>query len=302
MNNGRLFEILYLLMEGETVTASALARRLEVSPRTIYRDVEALSGAGIPIYMTKGRGGGIRLLPDFVLEKSLFSHQEQDEILYALQSLAVTGGLQDKTVLSRMRALFQRTPADWIDVDFSGWGHGPQEREKFLRIKQAVLESRVLSFTYYSTCGQTTNRRIEPMKLRFRGSAWYVHGFCLEKQELRVFKVSRMEGISVTEEAFDRRALELPPLEEESLPAERMVSLTLEFEPWCAYRVYDEFPPDFWEKEENGSFLIRFAMPQNEWLYSYLLGYGPELEVIAPPQVREELLERAEKILKNYKS
>lgn len=126
--------------------------------------------------------------------------------------------------------LFQRTPADWIDVDFSGWGHGPQEREKFLRIKQAVLESRVLSFTYYSTCGQTTNRRIEPMKLRFRGSAWYVHGFCLEKQELRVFKVSRMEGISVTEEAFDRRALELPPLEEESLPAERMVSLTLEFE------------------------------------------------------------------------
>ena len=194
MNNGRLFEILYLLMEGETVTASALARRLEVSPRTIYRDVEALSGAGIPIYMTKGRGGGIRLLPDFVLEKSLFSHQEQDEILYALQSLAVTGGLQDKTVLSRMRVLFQRTPADWIDVDFSGWGHGPQEREKFLRIKQAVLESRVLSFTYYSTCGQTTNRRIEPMKLRFRGSAWYVHGFCLEKQELRVFKVSRMEG------------------------------------------------------------------------------------------------------------
>ena len=123
-----------------------------------------------------------------------------------------------------MRVLFQRTPADWIDVDFSGWGHGPQEREKFLRIKQAVLESRVLSFTYYSTCGQTTNRRIEPMKLRFRGSAWYVHGFCLEKQELRVFKVSRMEGISVTEEAFDRRALELPPLEEESLPAERMVS------------------------------------------------------------------------------
>lgn len=86
--------------------------------------------------MTKGRGGGIRLLPDFVLEKSLFSHQEQDEILYALQSLAVTGGLQDKTVLSRMRVLFQRTPADWIDVDFSGWGHGPQEREKFLRIKQ----------------------------------------------------------------------------------------------------------------------------------------------------------------------
>ena len=90
------------------------------------------------------------------------------------------------------------------------------------------------------------------MKLRFRGSAWYVHGFCLEKQELRVFKVSRMEGISVTEEAFDRRALELPPLEEESLPAERMVSLTLEFEPWCAYRVYDEFDRKLITPGEDG--------------------------------------------------
>ena len=302
MNNGRLFEILYLLMEGETVTASALARRLEVSPRTIYRDVEALSGAGIPIYMTKGRGGGIRLLPDFVLEKSLFSHQEQDEILYALQSLAVTGGLQDKTVLSRMRVLFQRTPADWIDVDFSGWGHGPQEREKFLRIKQAVLESRVLSFTYYSTCGQTTNRRIEPTKLRFRGSAWYVHGFCLEKQELRVFKVSRMEGISVTEEAFDRRALELPPLEEESLPAERMVSLTLEFEPWCAYRVYDEFDRKLITPGEDGRLRVAVDFPRGSWVLGYLLSFGDGVTVLSPPELRRALKGQGERLKEKYSS
>ena len=288
MNNGRLFEILYLLMEGETVTASALARRLEVSPRTIYRDVEALSGAGIPIYMTKGRGGGIRLLPDFVLEKSLFSHQEQDEILYALQSLAVTGGLQDKTVLSRMRVLFQRTPADWIDVDFSGWGHGPQEREKFLRIKQAVLESRVLSFTYYSTCGQTTNRRIEPMKLRFRGSAWYVHGFCLEKQELRVFKVSRMEGISVTEEAFDRRALELPPLEEESLPAERMV--------------YDEFDRKLITPGEDGRLRVAVDFPRGSWVLGYLLSFGDGVTVLSPPELRRALKGQGERLKEKYSS
>ena len=238
MNNGRLFEILYLLMEGETVTASALARRLEVSPRTIYRDVEALSGAGIPIYMTKGRGGGIRLLPDFVLEKSLFSHQEQDEILYALQSLAVTGGLQDKTVLSRMRVLFQRTPADWIDVDFSGWGHGPQEREKFLR----------------------------------------------------------------TEEAFDRRALELPPLEEESLPAERMVSLTLEFEPWCAYRVYDEFDRKLITPGEDGRLRVAVDFPRGSWVLGYLLSFGDGVTVLSPPELRRALKGQGERLKEKYSS
>ena len=237
-----------------------------------------------------------------MLEKSLFSHQEQDEILYALQSLAVTGGLQDKTVLSRMRVLFQRTPADWIDVDFSGWGHGPQEREKFLRIKQAVLESRVLSFTYYSTCGQTTNRRIEPMKLRFRGSAWYVHGFCLEKQELRVFKVSRMEGISVTEEAFDRRALELPPLEEESLPAERMVSLTLEFEPWCAYRVYDEFDRKLITPGEDGRLRVAVDFPRGSWVLGYLLSFGDGVTVLSPPELRRALKGQGERLKEKYSS
>ena len=109
-----------------------------------------------------------------------------------------------------------------------------------------------------------------------------------------------MRGLATLPEHFEKR--NIPERESAYEQPDSQIELTVRASPRMAYRVYDEFPPDFWEKEENGSFLIRFAMPQNEWLYSYLLGYGPELEVIAPPQVREELLERAEKILKNYKS
>ena len=164
------------------------------------------------------------------------------------------------------------------------------------------MESRVLSFTYYSTCGQTTNRRIEPMKLRFRGSAWYVHGFCLEKQELRVFKVSRMEGISVTEEAFDRRALVLPPLEEESLPAERMVSLTLEFEPWCAYRVYDEFDRKLITPGEDGRLRVAVDFPRGSWVLGYLLSFGDGVTVLSPPELRRALKGQGERLKEKYSS
>ena len=300
MNNGRLFEILYLLMEGETVTASELARRLEVSPRTIYRDIDALSGAGIPVYMTKGKGGGIRLLPDFVLDKSLFSQREQDEILFALQSLAATGGLQDKAVLSRLKGLFQRAPADWIDVDFSNWGHGAQEREKFQRIKQGILESRVLSFTYYSACGQATRRRVEPMKLRFRGSAWYVHGFCLEKQELRIFKVSRMDELSVTEKSFVRRPMELPPLEDETQAAGETLSLKLECEPYCAYRVYDEFHQSLVSAGENGRLRVEIDFPPGSWVLGYLLSFGDGVTVLSPKELQTELRSQGEKLKEKY--
>ena len=90
MQINRLFEIIYLLLEKGSVTAAALAERFEVSVRTIYRDIDLLSGAGIPVYCSRGRGGGVSLLPDFVLDKSLLSEREQDEILFALQSVAAT--------------------------------------------------------------------------------------------------------------------------------------------------------------------------------------------------------------------
>jgi predicted DNA-binding transcriptional regulator YafY len=88
MQISRLFEIVYLLLEKGTVSARELAGRFEVSSRTIYRDVENLSAAGIPVYMSKGRNGGISLLPDFVLDKTVLTQREREEIITALQGLS----------------------------------------------------------------------------------------------------------------------------------------------------------------------------------------------------------------------
>ena len=95
MKNSRLFEILYLLIEKRTATAGELAERLEVSERTIYRDIDALSAAGIPVYAQKGKGGGIRLMDQFVLDRALLSRAQQDEILFALRAVLATGGAEE---------------------------------------------------------------------------------------------------------------------------------------------------------------------------------------------------------------
>ena len=90
MKNGRLFELLYLLVERRALTAGELAERFEVSERTIYRDVDALSAAGVPVYTQRGQGGGIRLMDQFVLDRCLLSPREQDEVLFALRALLST--------------------------------------------------------------------------------------------------------------------------------------------------------------------------------------------------------------------
>ena len=158
MKNSRLFEILYLLIEKRTATAGELAERLEVSERTIYRDIDALSAAGIPVYAQKGKGGGIRLMDQFVLDRALLSRAQQDEILFALRAVLATGGAEEEETLSRMSALFRRESADWLEVDFTDWGSGAVERENFAVIKRAVLERRPLSFTYYSSAGARSRR------------------------------------------------------------------------------------------------------------------------------------------------
>ena len=97
MQINRLFEIVYILLERKTITAKELAERFEVSTRTIYRDIEILSQAKIPVYANKGNGGGIGLLEDYVLDKSVLSEEEQNQILFALQSMEKISNQDEKT-------------------------------------------------------------------------------------------------------------------------------------------------------------------------------------------------------------
>ncbi|MEN6340109.1 MAG: YafY family protein, partial [Clostridiaceae bacterium] len=173
MKNDRLFQILYILLEKGTVTAPTLAKTLEVSVRTVYRDVEALSMAGVPVYASQGKGGGISLMPNYSFDKALLSDDEQNQILFAIQSLQAA----DQPVaalLKKLGGMFQKQNVSWIEADFSRWGMGRVDNEKFERLKTAILEKRVLDILYCSTSGDTSNRSVLPFKLIFKDKSWYL--------------------------------------------------------------------------------------------------------------------------------
>lgn len=301
MKNSRLFEILYLLVERRELTAKELARRFEVSQRTIYRDVDALSAAGIPVYAQRGQGGGIRLMDQFVLDRALLSPRQQDEVLFALQALLSTGGVEESEALNRLSALFRREGADWLEVDFTDWGSGEREKENFRLVKEGILSRRLLSFTYYSAAGERTRRRTEPVRLVFKSGNWYVQAFCLNRQEWRSFRLVRMDQLELGEEQFRLRPA--PSGLEAPLPADDRVStLRLRFAPSVAYRVRDYFHPDEVREDGRGHLLVECAFPQDGWLMGFLLSFGDQVEVLSPAHWRERLRQEGEKIAARYQT
>ncbi len=301
MKNSRLFEILYLLVEKRAVTAGELAERLEVSERTIYRDVDALSAAGIPVFTQKGQGGGIRLMDQFVLDKTLLSRTQQDEILFALQAILATGGEAEGETLARLTALFRREGADWLEVDFTDWGSGEAERENFVLVKRAILERTLLSFTYYSSAGEKSRRIVEPARLVFKGGCWYLSAFCRTRQDWRIFRLVRMEGLALEEGSCPPRR---PPerLEAPARANGQGVGLQLRFAPSAAWRVRDYFHPDRIVVEPDGYLSVHCMFPEDQWLLSFLLSFGSQMEVQSPAYWRDILAKEVKKLGKVYET
>ena len=199
----RLLGIVYILMKKGTVTAGELAERFEVSVRTIYRDVESLNLAGIPIYARKGKNGGICLMKTFVLDRMLVSEEEQQRILAALVSLRETGAEEESEILKRLGDLFQMEPINWVAIDFSDWSG--RRNDLFVQIKEAILGRHVMVFDYYGQYGEMRSRTVEPVQLLFKEYTWYVRAFCRTRQAMRLFKILRMKRVRVLEETFENR-------------------------------------------------------------------------------------------------
>lgn len=298
MQISRLFEIVYILMNRSTVTARELAERFEVSPRTIYRDIDTLALAGVPVYTSKGKGGGIHLMEDFVLNKSLLSEKEQGEILSALQGLSALKAEDAGDVLGKLSALFHKSTAQWLEVDFSDWGGG--HGDLFSLLKTSILEKRVVEFLYYSAYGEKTLRRIQPTQLCFKHRAWYLKGFCLIKKDMRTFKLTRIREAALTGEPFSQP---LPPagahVQEESPPV-CVVAFQFKIAPEMAYRVLDEFSQEQITPNGDGSYTVNALWPEDPWVYGTFLSYGEYLQVLQPEHAKAVLKEKLQKTLRHY--
>ena len=299
MQISRLFEIVYILLDKKSVTAKELTEHFGVSRRTICRDIDILSAARIPIYTERGKGGGISLLPDFVLNKSILSEQEQSEILSALHGLSSVKTDETHQLLRKLSTVINKSTTNWLEVDYSGWG---DENNYFNDFKTAILEQRIVEFDYYNRYGDKTFRRVEPIQVWFKSKSWYLKGFCLTKQDMRLYKLSRIKNLVVTDEIFAKRdSLTISGNPILSIyEGGKNVNLKLRIEPERAYRVFDDFYESMAERQSDGSFIVTVLCPEDDWLYGFLLSFGKYIEVLEPEHIRNIIKDEAENISQKY--
>ena len=295
--NNRLFEIVYILMQKKKITAKELADRFDVSTRTIYRDIEILSRANIPIYSSKGKDGGIGLLEEYVLNKTILSEDDQNQILFALQGMIKVVGQDEKNILEKLSILFNKKVDDWIKIDFSNWGKDSTQKERFDIIKTAILNKNKIEFTYYNSNGDKSKRIVEPLQIWFKDKSWYLISYCKLKEDYRIFKIARIKEIKILEEHFKR---ELPKEQKKEKYNFKIISLELEISKEMAYRVYDEFESSEITKNQDGNFIVKVEYPENEWVYSYILSFGEHIKILSPNRVKNIVKDKLEKTLKNF--
>ena len=294
--------MIYILMKQGTVTAAELSERFEVSVRTIYRDMDTLSAAGIPIYARRGKNGGICLTEQFVLDKMLITKEEQQEILSGLISLRETRADGEKNILQKLGEFFKTDPVDWLAIDLSDWSGS--RKQLYEDIKHAVLERRLVRFDYYGKMGEMSRRTVEPVQLLFKEYTWYLRAFCRERNAWRIFKLFRMKRLEVLSEVFvprdgsDGEAGAGAEDQKEQALSSAVIDIRIDRKE--AYRIYDRFEEEEIEALPEGDFLVHMHADVDDWVYGVILSFGSSAEVLAPEEIRQEVRQRILDMAERY--
>jgi len=307
MKVDRLVSIIMILLEKERVGAQELADLFEVSPRTIYRDIDAINMAGIPVCSTSGVGGGFEIMQKYKIDKKVFSTADLSAILMGLSSLSnmirgnelVNALAKVKSFIPADRAKDIEVKANQICIDLSPW-MGNRNIQPYLEmIKTALQESRLLSFEYVAHHGNKTTRTVEPYQLALKSSHWYLQGYCHKRNDFRLFKLSRMSNLQMEEEVFAPRDYEKPQLNFADILETMQTRIKIRIhksvmDRMLDYCAYEDFSPD-----GDEHFIVDFPFIENEYYYDILLSFGDKCECLEP-HIRKEMKRKAQDIAALY--
>ncbi|MFD0674714.1 helix-turn-helix transcriptional regulator [Cohnella sp. GCM10027633] len=310
----RLLSIIILLLNRRRMQAKELAEHFEVSVRTIYRDIDAINVAGIPIVTYQGTNGGIGLTEGYRLDRNVMTSEELAAIATALRSISTSYGSEPNSrLLEKINSVVPpeyaeqfQDMANRVLIDLSPWDGNERLRPKLGHLKEAIDRCRIAEFVYSNAEGIVSNRTVEPHMLILKGKQWYLQAYCLAKKQFRLFKLKRMKEVNISDGRFLRR--ELPPHEPadkqsaSDSDSSKMIAFALRFHAPARHIAEEWVGIEELIPQDDGSWLVRKTYPEDEWLYRFILGLGHHAEVLEPPRLREIIASRAEQVANLYRN
>lgn len=308
MKIDRLVSIIMVLLENERMGAQTLSDMFEVSLRTIYRDIEAISMAGIPIRSTPGVGGGFQIMSEYKIDKKLFSNSDLAAILMGLDSISTL--MKGEDIVNALAKVKSFVPADkqgeisfksnQICIDLKPWMGNSNIQEYLNMAKTALQEQRILSFGYSDRYGNISTRTIEPHQLILKDNYWYIQGFCFAKNDFRLFKLSRISDLKLSENTFVPRAFHRPLSGFTEKMSQRQSDIKLRVHKSIMDKVLEYCSFERFSKEIDGYYVVDFPFINDDFGYNLLFSFGDKCECLEPDNVRCEMKRRIKHIAALY--
>ena len=308
MKVDRLVSIIMILLDKKRIGAQELADRFEVSPRTIYRDIDTINMAGIPVRGASGVGGGFEIMPNYKIDKKVFSAADLSALLMGLSSLSnmirgdelVNALAKVKSFIPADKAKDIEFKANQIYVDISPWMVNRNLQSYLEIIKTALQESRLLSFKYVDRYGNKTARAAEPYQLVLKDNHWYWHGYCTKRNDFRLFKLSRTSNLQMQEDFFTPRAYQKPQLKFTDILATMQTTIKIRIHQSVMDRVLDYCTYEHFSPDGDEHYIVRFPFIENDYYYNVLFSFGTQCECLDPLHLRTEMKRRAQGIAAIY--
>ncbi len=298
----RLLSIINIMLRKELVTAKYLAEKHEVSIKTIQRDVESLNMAGIPVYSKKGINGGYGILDSYKFDTKLLSNQEIDLLKSMLDSLSsVYSNKSLESLWDKLEsALITSASTDpkKVKVDFTPWNKDENLNEKVSLISDAIGQSRILAIEYYNSNGESLLREVEPYELVLRHGRWYVLSYCLQKKDIRLFKVNRISTMEITNRCFELR--DYKAIQKVESFERDDIKKVLRFNKDVYYRIVDIFNDDEITEITEDFVTVVTNLKLNSRLIFIILSFGDGVIVVEPDILKDTIKNEINKMNKIY--
>jgi predicted DNA-binding transcriptional regulator YafY len=293
------------LLNQPRVSATELAERFEVSLRTIYRDMESINQAGIPIVSFPGSDGGYEIMSGYRIDKQVLSLDDFSTIFSALRGArSVTDDSDIDGLLEKIGAMVpdisNPSGATHVDLDLTP---KPNVKNNLGSLHKAIKEFHLVQLEYLDIKGAETERTIEPMGLFLKGNRWYIYGYCLTRSDFRVFRLSRILNLKNMPETFVRRVYSLQDVERQfKIQAKgAKIKVVLLFDPVIKTRVRDDFSHEQVCTNPDGSLSVTAEYPGIDRAVQSVLSYGANVLVVDPPELIAELRCHIKEMDKIYK-